>query len=153
MSERVLWLRGVALQVWPHHARIESRLQLAPFPARSSGAGDGGGAVGACHDPGTVHDGNSGGHVTREHPRSLAGYTIVDPNGTTGTFASSNPGFANARSANPGFGNTSFANASFTNTRYANPEFTNPGFTNSWQGSYRHAWRSRRIARAYVRAY
>ena len=29
----------------------------------------------------TVHDGNSGGHVTREHPRSLAGYTIVDPNG------------------------------------------------------------------------
>lgn len=26
-----------------------------------------------------VHDGNSGGHVTREHPRSLAGYTIVDP--------------------------------------------------------------------------
>ena len=27
----------------------------------------------------TVHDGNSGGHVTREHPRSIAGYTIVDP--------------------------------------------------------------------------
>jgi len=26
-----------------------------------------------------VHDGNSGGHVTREHPRSIAGYTIVDP--------------------------------------------------------------------------
>jgi hypothetical protein len=26
-----------------------------------------------------VHDGNSGGHVTREHARSLAGYTIVDP--------------------------------------------------------------------------
>ena len=25
-----------------------------------------------------VHDGNSGGHVTREHPRSIAGYTIVD---------------------------------------------------------------------------
>ncbi len=26
-----------------------------------------------------VHDGNAGGHVTREHPRSIAGYTIVDP--------------------------------------------------------------------------
>jgi hypothetical protein len=26
-----------------------------------------------------VHDGNSGGHVTREHPRSIAGYIIVDP--------------------------------------------------------------------------
>jgi hypothetical protein len=26
-----------------------------------------------------VHDGNSGGHVTREHARSIAGYTIVDP--------------------------------------------------------------------------
>jgi hypothetical protein len=33
-----------------------------------------------------VHDGNSGGHVTREHPRSIAGYTIVDP-----TSASSAP--------------------------------------------------------------
>lgn len=28
-----------------------------------------------------VHDGNSGGHVTREHPRSIAGYTIVNPRG------------------------------------------------------------------------
>jgi hypothetical protein len=26
-----------------------------------------------------VHDGNSGGHATREHARSIAGYTIVDP--------------------------------------------------------------------------
>jgi hypothetical protein len=26
-----------------------------------------------------VHDGNSGGHVTREHARSISGYTIVDP--------------------------------------------------------------------------
>src|SRR6266566_4197656 len=26
-----------------------------------------------------VHDGNSGGHVTREHARSIAGYAIVDP--------------------------------------------------------------------------
>ena len=36
-----------------------------------------------------VHDGNSGGHVTREHARSLAGYTIVDPNGGTARFAAS----------------------------------------------------------------
>jgi hypothetical protein len=26
-----------------------------------------------------VHDGNSGGHMTREHVRSIAGYVIVDP--------------------------------------------------------------------------
>jgi len=36
-----------------------------------------------------VHDGNSGGHVTREHARSIAGYTIVDPNGGSISFASS----------------------------------------------------------------
>ena len=28
-----------------------------------------------------VHDGNSGNGLTREHVRSIAGYTIVDPNG------------------------------------------------------------------------
>jgi hypothetical protein len=28
-----------------------------------------------------VHDGNSGGGLTREHIRSIAGYGIVDPNG------------------------------------------------------------------------
>jgi hypothetical protein len=33
-----------------------------------------------------VHDGNSGGHVTREHPRSIAGYTIVDPSAASGRF-------------------------------------------------------------------
>jgi hypothetical protein len=87
----------------------------------------------------TVHDGNSGGHVTREHPRSLAGYAIVDPNGATGTFAFSNSGFGNS-----GYNNPSFANSGFTNT-----SFTNTGFTNAWQGSYRHTWRSRRVARAY----
>jgi hypothetical protein len=27
----------------------------------------------------SVHDGNSGGHLTREHSRSIAGYMIVDP--------------------------------------------------------------------------
>jgi len=36
-----------------------------------------------------VHDGNSGGHVTREHARSIAGYTIVDPSGGSIRFASS----------------------------------------------------------------
>jgi hypothetical protein len=67
----------------------------------------------------TVHDGNSGRRLTREHPRSLAGYTIVDPNGATGTFGVTNPGFANA------------------------------SFTNSGQRSYRYAWRTRRVARAF----
>ena len=102
----------------------------------------------------TVHDGNSGGHVTREHARSLAGYTIVDPNGATGTFAFSNPGFANARPTNTGFAspryaNAGFTNSGFTNTGYTNSSYANSGFTNSWQGSYRQVWRSRRVARAY----
>jgi hypothetical protein len=34
-----------------------------------------------------VHDGNSGGDVTREHPRSIAGYTIVDPSSVSFTSA------------------------------------------------------------------
>jgi hypothetical protein len=38
-----------------------------------------------------VHDGNSGGHVTREHPRSIAGYTIVDPSSAS-SFSSTSPG-------------------------------------------------------------
>ena len=29
-----------------------------------------------------VHDGNSGGHRTREHVRSIKGYLIVDPHGS-----------------------------------------------------------------------
>ena len=28
-----------------------------------------------------VHDGNSGGHLTREHVRSISGYVIVNPHG------------------------------------------------------------------------
>ena len=36
-----------------------------------------------------VHDGNSGGHVTREHARSLAGYTIVNPGGGLSRFSAS----------------------------------------------------------------
>jgi hypothetical protein len=47
-----------------------------------------------------VHDGNSGGHVTREHARSIAGYTIVDP--SSGSFGS------------PGFAGSSVASSSFT---------------------------------------
>ena len=30
-----------------------------------------------------VHDGNSGGHKTREHVRSIAGYVVVDPRART----------------------------------------------------------------------
>jgi hypothetical protein len=53
----------------------------------------------------TVHDGNSGGHVTREHARSLAGYTIVDPSGATGSFSFSSQ--AQAASFSGGFGQPS----------------------------------------------
>jgi hypothetical protein len=35
-----------------------------------------------------VHDGNSGGHVTREHARSIAGYTIVDPSAAPARYSS-----------------------------------------------------------------
>jgi len=33
-----------------------------------------------------VHDGNSGGHATREHARSIAGYAIVDPGAGSSSF-------------------------------------------------------------------
>ncbi len=59
-----------------------------------------------------VHDGNSGGHVTREHPRSIAGYTIVDP--------------ASGSSASPGFTTPS----GFTSTAQS-PSFTRPTQTSS----------------------
>jgi len=36
-----------------------------------------------------VHDGNSGGHVTRDHARSIAGYTIVNPRAASRMFAAS----------------------------------------------------------------
>ena len=36
-----------------------------------------------------VHDGNSGGHVTREHARSIAGYTIVDPSAASSMLTAS----------------------------------------------------------------
>lgn len=34
-----------------------------------------------------AHDGNSGGHVTREHAVSIAGYTIVDPSSGSSALA------------------------------------------------------------------
>jgi hypothetical protein len=44
-----------------------------------------------------VHDGNSGGHVTREHPRSIAGYTIVNPGGGSGMFGAASGATRQAR--------------------------------------------------------
>jgi hypothetical protein len=38
-----------------------------------------------------VHDGNSGGGVTREHVRSITGYTIVNPHGTQLAGRAENP--------------------------------------------------------------
>ena len=38
-----------------------------------------------------VHDGNSGGGLTREHVRSIRGYTIVDPNGNNVATSKSVP--------------------------------------------------------------
>jgi hypothetical protein len=34
-----------------------------------------------------VHDGNSGGRLTREHVRSISGYVIVDPHGARAASA------------------------------------------------------------------
>jgi len=45
-----------------------------------------------------VHDGNSGGHMTREHPRSIAGYAIVDPGAASSGF-----GFASPERASRGY--------------------------------------------------
>jgi hypothetical protein len=45
-----------------------------------------------------VHDGNSGGHVTREHPRSIAGYMIVDPSSASTSFS-----FAGWRQPSPSY--------------------------------------------------
>jgi hypothetical protein len=47
-----------------------------------------------------VHDGNSGGHATREHPRSIAGYAIVDP--SSGSSAST----LSSAGASPSYGRT-----------------------------------------------
>jgi hypothetical protein len=52
-----------------------------------------------------VHDCNSGGHVTREHPRSIAGYTIVDP--SSGGFAQSPPSYASSHGWSNAYARTS----------------------------------------------
>ena len=49
-----------------------------------------------------VHDGNSGGHVTREHAVSIAGYTIVDPGAASSPPGSANPGQGVSASFTPG---------------------------------------------------
>src|ERR1700759_1086049 len=63
----------------------------------------------------TVHDGNSGGHMTREHAPSLAGYTIVDPGGATGTYSFS--GQAQAASFGGGQGSYPYASRGRTMAR------------------------------------
>ena len=50
MPARVLRVRGVAVPLWPDHSPAGYRRQLAPFPARDAGAGDGGGSIGTRHD-------------------------------------------------------------------------------------------------------
>ena len=74
-----------------------------------------------------VHDGNSGGHLTREHPRSIAGYTIVDP-----SSGSSGVGVAGTRQSAP-----PYASALWQNQRAAS----------AWQGQP-HAWQGQRSSYA-----
>jgi hypothetical protein len=78
-----------------------------------------------------VHDGNSGGHVTREHPRSIAGYAIVDP--SAGSSAGSSPSLGA-----PSGSTTVAQTSSFARPTQA-ASFTRPGrtsrFTRLAQGS------------------
>jgi hypothetical protein len=95
----------------------------------------------------TVHDGNSGGHVTREHARSLAGYTIVDPSGATGTYSFS----SQAQAASYGGGQPSYAYESRGRRvarAYGDQGQTtgNGGFD---QASYAYGSRGRRMAGTY----
>ncbi len=98
----------------------------------------------------TVHDGNSGGHVTREHARSLAGYTIVDPSGATGTFSFSSQ--AQAASFGGGYGQASSYAYAPRGRRIARV-YGDPGQGSSYgafrQASYPYGSRGRRVARAY----
>jgi len=97
----------------------------------------------------TVHDGNSGGHVTREHARSLAGYTIVDPSGATGTFNFSSQ--AQAASFGGGDGQAAYPYAS--RGRRVARAYGDPGQTASYggfgQAAYTYGSRGRRMARGY----
>jgi hypothetical protein len=99
----------------------------------------------------TVHDGNSGGHVTREHARSLAGYTIVDPSGATGTYGFSSQ--AQAASFGGGYGQASSPYAP-RSRRVARAAYGDQGqatgFSTFGQPTYAYASRNRRIMRAYA---
>jgi hypothetical protein len=95
----------------------------------------------------TVHDGNSGGHVTREHARSLAGYTIVDPSGATGTYSFSSQAQAASYDGH-GQGSYGYTSRSSRMARgYGNQAQT--GFNPYVQSTYLYAPRGRRIARAH----
>ncbi len=102
----------------------------------------------------TVHDGNSGGHVTREHARSLAGYTIVDPSGATGTYSFSSQ--AQAASFGGGYGQASYAYGSrgrrgaraYGDQSYGGYQAQATGFNPYVQSTYLYAPRGgRRLAR------
>ena len=90
MPARVLRLRGVALVIRKNSAGAQSGLELDPeIPPYVTRARHGGRAQRSCHGPHEpegnnwlVHDGNSGGGMTREHVRSIKGYVIVNPRGS-----------------------------------------------------------------------
>jgi hypothetical protein len=96
----------------------------------------------------TVHDGNSGGHVTREHARSLAGYTIVDPSGATGSF---NVTSQSQAASFGGYGQAPYAQGSRGRrvARAYGDQGQAAGFTAFGQPNFSDA-RGRRIARAYA---
>jgi len=98
----------------------------------------------------TVHDGNSGGHVPREHARSLAGYTIVDPSGATGTYSFSNQAQA-ASYGGGGFGQDAYPYASRGRrvARAYGDQTQAMSYGAFGQPTYLYAPRGRRIARAY----
>jgi len=78
-----------------------------------------------------VHDGNSGGHLTREHARSIAGYTIVDP-----SSGSSGLGFAGTRQSAP-----SYASANAWQTQRTTYIRQNQK-TYAWQNQGTYAWQN-----------
>jgi hypothetical protein len=77
-----------------------------------------------------VHDGNSGGHVTREHARSIAGYTIVDPSSGASAI-----GFAGARQSAPSY--ASLYPRQSRSVRYA---WQAQGTPYAWQNQRAYGW-------------
>lgn len=96
----------------------------------------------------TVHDGNSGGHVTREHARSLAGYTIVDPSGATGTFNFSSQAQA---ASYGGYGQASYTYGSRGRrmARAYGEQAQTASYGGFDQAAYAYGSRGRRVARPY----